>query len=31
MREIEAPAPAEIKRRAHKGFWTRVKEAFSGG
>ncbi len=31
LREIEAPAPAEVKRGAHKGFWSRVKEAFTGG
>jgi len=31
LREIESPAPERIRRRAHKGFWSRVKEAFSGG
>ena len=30
LREIESPAPEHIRRRAHKGFWSRVKEAFSG-
>ena len=31
LRELESPAPEHIRRRAHKGFWSRVKEAFSGG
>ncbi len=31
MREIESPAPAEVRRGSHKGFWSRVKEAFTGG
>ena len=31
LRELESPAPERIRRRAHKGFWSRVKEAFSGG
>lgn len=31
MRAIEAPAPNEIRQGARKGFWSRVKEAFSGG
>ena len=31
LREVESPAPKRIRRRAHKGFWSRVKEAFSGG
>ncbi len=31
LREVESPAPAEVKRTAHKGFWSRVKEAFTGG
>jgi len=29
LREIETPAPDKIKRGAHKGFWSRVKEALS--
>jgi molecular chaperone DnaJ len=31
LREVEAPAPAKVRRRAHKGFWSKVKEAFTGG
>jgi len=31
LRDIESPAPEKIRRGAHKGFWTRVKEAFTGG
>ena len=31
LREVESPAPERIRRRSHKGFWSRVKEAFSGG
>jgi molecular chaperone DnaJ len=31
MRTIEAPAPAEIRQGARKGFWSRVKEALTGG
>jgi len=31
MREVEAPAPDEVRRSSHKGFWSRVKEAFTGG
>lgn len=31
LREIESPAPEEIRRGSHKGFWSRVKEAFTGG
>jgi molecular chaperone DnaJ len=30
LREIESPAPEQVRRRAHKGFWSRVKEAFTG-
>jgi molecular chaperone DnaJ len=30
LREIETPAPAQV-RRGEKGFWSRVKEAFTGG
>ena len=29
--EIETAAPNTIRRRTHKGFWSRVKEAFTGG
>ena len=28
---VESPPPEKIRRRAHKGFWSRVKEAFTGG
>jgi molecular chaperone DnaJ len=31
LREVERPAPDRIRRRSHKGFWSRVKEAFTGG
>ncbi len=31
LRGIEAPAPEEVPDRSHKGFWSRVKEAFTGG
>jgi molecular chaperone DnaJ len=31
LREVETPAPDKIRRRSHKGFWSRVKEAFTGG
>ena len=31
LRAVESPAPAKISRRAHKGFWSKVKEAFTGG
>jgi molecular chaperone DnaJ len=31
LREIESPAPENIRRGSHKGFWSRVKEAFTGG
>lgn len=31
LKEVESPAPDKIKRRAHKGFWSKVKEAFTGG
>jgi len=31
LKEVETPAPARIDRRAHKGFWSKVKEAFTGG
>jgi molecular chaperone DnaJ len=29
--DIESPAPATVRRRTQKGFWSRVKEAFTGG
>ena len=29
--EVESGPPSEIRRGAHKGFWSRVKEAFTGG
>ncbi|MEX2467582.1 MAG: molecular chaperone DnaJ [Gemmatimonadota bacterium] len=31
LRDIESPAPDEVRRGSHKGFWSRVKEAFTGG
>lgn len=31
LSEIESPAPEKIRRGSHKGFWSRVKEAFTGG
>ncbi|MFQ5536759.1 MAG: molecular chaperone DnaJ [Gemmatimonadota bacterium] len=31
LREVESPAPERIEREARKGFWSRVKEVFSGG
>jgi hypothetical protein len=31
LREVESPAPEKIGRRSRKGFWSRVKEAFTGG
>ena len=31
LREVEAPAPERLKRGSHKGFWSRMKEAFTGG
>jgi len=31
LRDVESPAPAKISRRSHKGFWSKVKEAFTGG
>lgn len=31
LSSVESPAPEEIRRRSHKGFWSRVKEAFTGG
>jgi molecular chaperone DnaJ len=29
--EVEAPPPTASQRKERKGFWSRVKEAFSGG
>lgn len=31
LREVEDAAPEHVQRKARKGFWSRVKEAFSGG
>ena len=31
LREIETAAPAQVRLRTQKGFWSRVKEAFTGG
>jgi molecular chaperone DnaJ len=31
LREVESPAPDKIRRGSQKGFWSRVKEAFTGG
>lgn len=31
LMEIETPAPETVRRRTQKGFWSRVKEAFTGG
>jgi len=31
LREIERAAPAQVRLRSQKGFWSRVKEAFTGG
>ncbi len=31
LREIESSPPAKIRRGARKGFWSRVKEALTGG
>ncbi|MDA0328501.1 MAG: molecular chaperone DnaJ [Gemmatimonadetes bacterium] len=31
LRDVESPAPDTIRRGSHKGFWSRVKEAFTGG
>lgn len=31
LRTIESPAPDKIRRGSHGGFWSRVKEAFTGG
>jgi len=31
LREVEAPAPEKVRVGSEKGFWSRVKEAFTGG
>ncbi len=31
LREIESAPPAQVRLRSEKGFWSRVKEAFTGG
>lgn len=31
LAEVESPAPDAANRKASRGFWSRVKEAFSGG
>jgi molecular chaperone DnaJ len=31
LAEVETRPPETVRRRAHKGFWSRVKEAFTGG
>ena len=31
LREVESPAPEKVRRGSHRGFWSRVKEAFTGG
>lgn len=31
LADVESPAPETVRRRNHKGFWSRVKEAFTGG
>ena len=31
LAEVEVAAPSEIRHAVHKGFWSRVKEAFTGG
>jgi len=31
LREIESPAPSQVRLRTQKGFWSRVKEALTGG
>jgi len=30
LREVESPAPEKVRRGSHRGFWSRVKEAFTG-
>ena len=31
LRVVESPPPDKISPRSHKGFWSKVKEAFTGG
>jgi molecular chaperone DnaJ len=31
LREVESPAPDRVRVGSRKGFWSRVKEAFTGG
>jgi len=31
LREVESKPPDHVGRSSHKGFWSRVKEAFTGG
>jgi molecular chaperone DnaJ len=31
LADIEHGVPASVRRGTHKGFWSRVKEAFTGG
>ncbi len=31
LRQVESEPPERVGRRSHKGFWSRVKEAFTGG
>jgi molecular chaperone DnaJ len=31
LREVESPAPDKVRVGSRKGFWSRVKEAFTGG
>lgn len=31
LRDIESPPPSQVRLRTQKGFWSRVKEAFTGG
>jgi len=31
LADVESSAPESVRRRTHKGFWSRVKEAFTGG
>ena len=31
LREVESPPPEKVRRGSHRGLWSRVKEAFTGG
>jgi molecular chaperone DnaJ len=31
LRDVETPAPERVRDRSRRGFWSRVREAFSGG